>query len=57
MGEACSTYWEMRDAYRCLVGKPEEKGPLRRRKGKWEDNIPKYFNELRWEGVDWIRLA
>jgi hypothetical protein len=28
MGRACSTHFEMRNAYRILVGKPEGKRPL-----------------------------
>jgi hypothetical protein len=30
---------ERRGVYRALVGKPEEKRPLRRPKSRWEDNI------------------
>jgi hypothetical protein len=30
---------EMRSAYNILVGKPEEKRPLRRPRHRWEDNI------------------
>jgi hypothetical protein len=30
---------EMKSAYRILVGKPEEKIPLRRPRHGWEDNI------------------
>jgi hypothetical protein len=30
---------EMRNAYKILVGKPEEKRPLRRPGLRWEDNI------------------
>jgi hypothetical protein len=39
MGMTCSTYGERRGAYRVLVGKPEERRSLRRRKRRWEDNI------------------
>jgi hypothetical protein len=40
MGEACSRYGgEERDIYRVLVGKPEGKRPLVRRRHRWEDNI------------------
>jgi hypothetical protein len=28
-----------RDVYRVLVGKPEDKRPLERRRRSWEDNI------------------
>jgi len=33
------------DAYRVLVGKPEEKRLIRRPGGNWEDNIRKYLKE------------
>jgi hypothetical protein len=39
MGRACSTNGEKRNAYRILVGKPEEKRPLERPKRSLEDNI------------------
>ena len=46
-----------RGAYRVLVGRPEEKRPLARPRRRWEDNIKTNFQEVRWEGVDWIALA
>jgi hypothetical protein len=39
MGGACSTYWEKRDAYRVLVGKPEGKRLLGRSRRRWEDRM------------------
>jgi hypothetical protein len=36
--------WERRDVYRVLVGNPEGKRPLRRRKDMWEDNIQICWN-------------
>jgi hypothetical protein len=30
---------EKRDAYRILVGKPEEESPIERPRRKWDDNI------------------
>jgi len=39
MGEACSTYGEIRGVHRALVVKPEGKKPLGRPRRKWEDNI------------------
>jgi hypothetical protein len=30
---------EMRNAYKILVGKPEEERPLRSLRPRWEDNI------------------
>jgi hypothetical protein len=40
-----------------LVGKPEEKGPLGRRRRRWVDNIRMDFVEGGWGDVDWIGLA
>jgi hypothetical protein len=45
------------NAYRTLVGKPEGKKPLRRRKRRWVDNIKIYLREIGWDGMDWIDLA
>jgi hypothetical protein len=38
--------WEMRNAYKILVGKPERKRPLRRHKHRWEV----------WSGFIWPRI-
>jgi hypothetical protein len=46
---------EKRNAYRLLVGKPEEKRPLGRR--RWVDNIRIDLGEVGWGDVDWIGLA
>jgi hypothetical protein len=35
-------------AYRLLVGKPEGKRPLRRRRRRWVDNIKMDLGELGW---------
>jgi hypothetical protein len=43
------------NAYRILVGKPEEKRPLGRH--RWVDNIKMDFREIEWGGMDWIDLA
>jgi hypothetical protein len=41
-----------------LVGKPEEKKPLGRRRRRWEDNIKMDLREVRWGGgIDRIDLA
>jgi hypothetical protein len=48
---------EKRNAYRLLVGTPEEKIPLGRPKRRWVDNIKINLEEIRWGGVDWIDLA
>jgi hypothetical protein len=56
MGGGCSAYGEMRNAYKILVEKPEERtsfGRLRRMP-KWEytDTI-----KIGYECVDWIHMA
>jgi hypothetical protein len=48
---------DMRNAYRILVGKPEEKRPLGRPRRRWEDNIRMDLNKIEWEGVDWMNLV
>jgi hypothetical protein len=48
---------ERRGAYGVLVGKPEKKRPLRRRRRCWEDNIKVDLKEIGWEGVNQIDLA
>jgi hypothetical protein len=48
---------EKRNAYRILVGKPEGKRSLGRRRRKWEDNIKMDLREIGWVGMDWIDLA
>jgi hypothetical protein len=45
------------DVYQALVGKSEGRRTLGRPKRKWEDNIKMHFQEVEWEGVDWIDLA
>jgi len=50
----CGTW---RGAYGVLVGKPERKRPLRRRRRKWEDNIKVDRKEIGWEAVNRIDLA
>jgi hypothetical protein len=48
---------ERRSLYRVLVGKPEEKTPLGRPAGRWEDNIKMDLQEVGSGGVDWADLA
>jgi hypothetical protein len=45
---------EKRNAFRILVGEPEGRRPLRRR--RWVDNIQMDIREIGWDGVDWIGL-
>jgi hypothetical protein len=48
---------EKRNTYRLLVGKPEGKRPLGRRRRRWVDNIRIDLGEVGWGDVDWIGLA
>jgi hypothetical protein len=48
MGRACSTDGVKRNAYMILVGKTEEKRPLRRPRRRWEDNIKMSLREIGW---------
>jgi hypothetical protein len=46
-----------RGVYRVLVGRPEGKRPLGRRRRRWEDNIKMELREIRIDGENWIQLA
>jgi len=48
---------ERTDVYRVLVGKPEEKRPLGRRRRRWKDNIKMDLQEVGCGGMDWFDLA
>jgi transcription termination factor 2 len=48
---------ERRNAYRILVGKPEEKRALGRPRRRWVDNIKMDLGEIGWDGRDWIEIA
>jgi hypothetical protein len=48
---------ERSGAYRALVGKPEGRRPLERRRRRWEDNIKMDLREVGWWGADWIDLT
>jgi hypothetical protein len=48
---------EKENAYRILVGKPEGKGPLRRSKRRWVDNIKMDLIEMGCSGMGWIDSA
>jgi hypothetical protein len=43
--------------YRILVGKPEGKIPLLKRRRKWDDSISIGLKEIRCEGVDCIHMV
>jgi hypothetical protein len=48
---------EDRNVYRFLMGKPERKRPLGRRRRRWEDWIRMDLREIGWGSVNWIQLA
>jgi hypothetical protein len=48
---------EKRNAYRILVGKPEEKRPLGRPRRRWVDNIKMELTEIGWDGVDSVDVV
>jgi hypothetical protein len=45
---------ENRNAYRILVGKPEGKRPLGRRRCRWAGNIKMDLREIGCDGMAWI---
>jgi hypothetical protein len=49
--------WAGRGAYNILVGKPEGRRPLGRRRRRWDDIIKMDLWEKGFGDVDWIRLA
>jgi hypothetical protein len=48
---------EKRNAYRILVGQPEGKRPLGRRRRRWINNIKMNMRGIEWDAMDWIDLA
>jgi hypothetical protein len=56
-GMACSMHWEMRSAYKILVGKPWGMKPLGRDGHNWEDNIKTNFRRTGCESVDQMKVA
>ena len=57
MGGACSAYGDTRGVFRVLVGKPDGKRPIWRKRHRWEDNIKMDLQEIGCGGMDWIELA
>ena len=57
----CSAYGKRRGVYRVLEGKPEEKRPLGRSRGRWEDNIKIDLQDVGyvgvWTGLMWFRIG
>jgi hypothetical protein len=47
---------EKKNAYRILVGNPEERRPLGRPRRRWVDNIKMDVREIGWDDIDWIDL-
>jgi hypothetical protein len=45
------------NAYRILVGKPQGKRPLGRRRRRWVNNININLREIGWDGMDRIDLT
>jgi hypothetical protein len=56
MSRACSTDGDKINAQKILVGKPEGKSPLGRRRRKGEVNNEKDLRDIGWGGMDWINL-
>jgi hypothetical protein len=46
MVETCSTHGQKTNACRVLVGIPDEKRPLGRRRHRWTDNIKADLREI-----------
>jgi hypothetical protein len=57
MGRACGAYGEDRGLHRVLVGKPEGKRLLARRRRIWEDNIKMDLQEVGGGYGVWMELA
>jgi hypothetical protein len=48
---------DKRNAYRILVGKPEENRSLRKSRSRWVDNIKVDLRAIGWDDMDWIDMA
>ena len=57
--DGCSMWHmgEKRNAYRILVGKPEEKRQFARPRCRWKYNIKIGHEYILWEVVAWIHLV
>ena len=49
--------WISPEVHIVLVGKPEGKRPLGRRRRRWEDNIKMDLRKVGCDAGDWIALA
>jgi len=60
MGGHVARIGERTGVYRILVGKPEGKRPLGRRRRRWEDNIKRVLQEVACgvcTGSGWLRIG
>jgi hypothetical protein len=53
----CITNGGDEEAYRILVGKPEEERPVGIPRCRWVHSIKRDLREIEWGGMDWIELA
>jgi hypothetical protein len=56
MGGTCNTHGDVRNAYKILVGEPEEKRLLGRPRRRWEDDIKMDLREIVCGDVDLVHL-
>jgi hypothetical protein len=59
MGGTCGTHGGRGDVYSGLVGRPEGKRPLERRRRRWEDNIKldlRRQGSMGRTGFSWLRI-
>jgi hypothetical protein len=54
--EHVTSMGEIRNTYKILIRKPEEKRPLGKPRCRWEDNIKMYTKQIGCEIMDWIQL-
>jgi hypothetical protein len=54
---ACNTHGRDENAYIILIGKPEGRRPLRRRRCRWEGDIRIDCGERRWNRADRTHVA
>jgi len=57
MSRACSKHGRDKNAYKNLVGNPEERRLLERPRHRWEYDIRIDLREIGLEGMDWLHLA
>jgi hypothetical protein len=57
VGRGYSTNGDRRNAYRFMVGKPEEKRPVGKPRRRWLDNIKMGLGDIGWGCMKWADLA